>query len=153
MEENESVDYTNFEEKFFEEVRNGKEYQHFLNISSQMDCIVIRSVLAAMNIPTYIESEHINKIYGGTATFLTTVFKIKLYILVDDYDEASIVIMDYIKNKVNSLSEKHGKDKYLKILELLAALYNISPSQEILGITILNKKSNKGKQENFFPIL
>lgn len=135
----ESIDYTSFEEKFFEEVRNGKKYQHFLNLCSQMDCMFIRSVLSSMNIPTYIEGENVNKLYGGASTFLTNIFKIKLYILVDDYDEASTVIKDYIKNKVNSLSEKNGKDKYLKILELLAAPYNISSSQEMLGITILDK--------------
>ena len=141
FEETDSIDYTDFEEKFFEEVQKGKKYQHFLNLSSQMDCMFIRSVLSSMNIPTYIEGENINKMYGGTATFLTNIFKIKLYILIDDYDEASIAIKDYIKNKVNSLSEKYGKDKYLKILEILAAPYNISPSQELLGITMLNKQN------------
>ena len=142
-EEIESVDYTSFEEKFFDEVRNGKKYQHFLNLSSQMDCMFIRSILSAVNIPTYVEGENVNKMYGGTATFWTNVFKIKLYILVDNYDEASIIVRDYIKNKVNSLSEKYGKDKYLKLLEVLAAPYNISPSQELLGITILDKDKDK----------
>ena len=55
----ESIDYTSFEEKFFEEVRNGKKYQHFLNLCSQMDCMFIRSVLSSMNIPTYIEGENV----------------------------------------------------------------------------------------------
>ena len=68
-EEIESVDYTSFEEKFFDEVRNGKKYQHFLNLSSQMDCMFIRSILSAVNIPTYVEGENVNKMYGGTATF------------------------------------------------------------------------------------
>ena len=139
----ECVDYTSFEDKFFDKVRNGKKYQHFLNLSSQMDCMFIRSILSSVNIPTYVEGENVNKMYGGTATFLTNVFKIKLYILVDNYDEASIIVRDYIKNKVNSLSEKYGKDKYLKLLEVLAAPYNISPSQELLGITILDKDKDK----------
>ena len=153
IEEHDSTDYTNFEERFFSEVKNGRDYQHFLNLSSQMDCMFIRSLLASMDIPTYIEGENMNKIFGGTATTLTNVFKIKLYILTDDYDEASSVVIDYISNKVKSLSEKNGKDKYLKILELLAAPYNISPSQEILGITMLKKKTKKEKTENFLSIL
>ncbi len=152
-EEQDSVDYTDFEEKFFNEVRDGKDYQHFLNLSSQMDCMLIRSLLASMDIPTYTEGENMNQIYGGTATGLTNVFKIKLYILTEDYDEASSAVIDYISNKVKSLSEKNGEDKYLKALELLAAPYNISPSQEMLGITILKKKTGMEKPESFLSIL
>ena len=140
LEENESIDFEKLEEKLFNEVKNGKAYQHFLDLSSQMDCMLIRSILASMDIPTYIEGDHMNTIYGGTANMLTNIFKIKLYILTDDYDEASTVVVDYINNKAKSLSEKEGKDKYLKVLEILAAPYNISPSQEMLGITILKKK-------------
>ena len=28
-----TVDYTDFEEKFFKEVRDGRDWQHFLNVS------------------------------------------------------------------------------------------------------------------------
>ena len=151
--EEEPVDYTAFEEKLFEEVRNGKDYQHFLNLSSQLDCMLIRSFLASMQIPTYVEGGNLNKIYGGTSTVVTTVFKMKLYILVEDYDEALEVVKDYIKNKVKSLSEKSGSDKYLKVLELMAAPYNISASQEMLGITILAKKTKDEKPEGILQIL
>ncbi len=147
----ENIDYNKFEDQFFENVRNGKKYQHFLNLSSQLDCMLIRSILSSMKIPTYIEGENMNKIYGGTSTFLTNVFKIKLYILVDDYDEAFLVVKDYIRNKVEQLSSRDGKDKNIKILEILAAPYIISNSQEILGITIINKKIEENKkEENFF---
>ncbi len=135
----ENVDYSKFEDLFFEKVKNGKKYQHFLNLSSQLDCMIIRSILSSMQIPTYIEGENANKIYGGVSTLITAVFKIKLYILIDDYDEAFLVVKDYIKNKVDTLSAREGKDKYLKILEILAAPYIISNSQEILGISIMPK--------------
>ncbi len=151
--EEEPVDYTAFEEKLFEEVRNGKDYQHFLNLSSQLDCMLIRSFLASMQIPTYVEGGNLNKIYGGTSTAVTTVFKMKLYILVEDYDEALEVVKDYIKNKEKSLSEKSGSDKYLKVLELMAAPYNISASQEMLGITIFAKKTKDEKPEGILQIL
>ena len=151
--EEEPVDYTAFEEKLFEEVRNGKDYQHFLNLSSQLDCMLIRSFLASMQIPTYVEGGNLNKIYGGTSTVVTTVFKMKLYILVEDYDEALEVVKDYIKNKVKSLSEKSGSDKYLKVLELMAAPYNISASQEMLGITIFTKKTKDENPEGILQIL
>ena len=142
-----TVDYTDFEEKFFKEVRDGKDWQHFLNVSSQSDCMLIRSILSSMEIPTYTEGEHINKIYGGMSTCLTNVFKIKVYILVDDYDEAITIVKDYIKNKINSLSSRQGKDTYIKALEILAAPYIISTSQEMLGISIMCKKNCEEKRK------
>ena len=146
-----NIDYSKFEESFFENVRKGKKYQHFLNLSSQLDCMFIRSILASMKIPTYVEGENMNKIYGGASTFITTVFKIKLYILIDDYDEACIVVKDYIKNKLKSLSSRKGKDNYLKAFEILSAPYIISNSQEILGISIMSKKITDEKpKENIF---
>ena len=149
-----NIDYSKFEELFFENVRKGKKYQHFLNLSSQLDCMLIRSILASMKIPTYVEGENMNKIYGGASTFITTVFKIKLYILIDDYDEAFIVVKDYIKNKRKSLSSREGKDNYLKAFEILSAPYIISNSQEILGISIMGKKTmdEKPKENIFFQI-
>ncbi|MCR5289506.1 MAG: hypothetical protein K6E51_05900 [Treponema sp.] len=152
-EEIENVDYTKYEDALFEQVNKGKPYQHFLNISSQFDCMFIRSILASMNIPTYIEGEHLNGCAGGTSSTLTTLFKIKLYILVDDYDTAIVAVKDYIKNKIDSLSEKEGKDTYLKALEILAAPYSISTSQELLGITILPKKSDGEKTVSIFSFL
>lgn len=148
---NEDIDFTNFEEKFFEEVRNGQKYQHFLNISSQMDNMLIRSILSSINIPTYVEGENMNKFYGGATTFLINVFNIKLYILICDYDNAIEVVKEFIKNKIDSLDSKVGKDKYIKLLEILAAPYNISTSQEMLGITIFPKEdSNKKDKESLF---
>jgi len=56
-----NIDYSKFEESFFENVRKGKKYQHFLNLSSQLDCMLIRSILASMKIPTYVEGENMNQ--------------------------------------------------------------------------------------------
>ena len=56
-----NIDYSKFEESFFENVRKGKKYQHFLNLSSQSDCMLIRSILASMKIPTYVEGENTNQ--------------------------------------------------------------------------------------------
>ncbi len=142
----ESEDYTQIEENFFESVRNGKKYQHFLNLSAQIDCMMIRSMLASMEIPTYTEGENVNNIYGGASTCLTSVFKIKLYILIDDYDEAFAIVKEYIRNKADTLAAREGKDKYLKIFELLAAPYVISNAQEMLGIVVMPKKTEEEKQ-------
>ncbi|MBC6719042.1 hypothetical protein [Treponema sp. Marseille-Q4130] len=56
-----NIDYSKFEELFFENVRKGEKYQHFLNLSSQLDCMLIRSILASMKIPTYVEGENMNQ--------------------------------------------------------------------------------------------
>jgi len=58
---------------------------------------------------------------------------------------------DYIKNKLKSLSSRKGKDTYLKAFEILSAPYIISNSQEILGISIMGKKTMDEKpKENIF---
>ncbi|MGI0529478.1 hypothetical protein [Treponema socranskii] len=71
--------------------------------------------------------------------------------MIDDYDEAFIVVKDYIKKKLESLSSREGKDTYLKAFQILSAPYIISNSQEILGISIMSKKTMDEKpEENIF---
>ena len=132
-----NVDFTQFEEKFFDAVKSGKEYQHFLNLSSQFDCMLIRSILASMNIPTYAEGMNINKLYGGAYISSTTDFKIKLYILIDDYDDALVAVKDYIKSKIDSEPSVTDRNKALQILELLVASSTVSNPQELFGISIM----------------
>ena len=136
----ENVDFTQFEEKFFDAVKSGKEYQHFLNLSSQLDCMLIRSILASMNIPTYVEGMNINKLYGGAYISSTGDFKIKLYILIDDYDDALVAVKNYIKSKIDSEPSVVDRNKALQILELLVASCTVSNPQELFGISIIDKK-------------
>ncbi|MCR4939525.1 MAG: hypothetical protein K5930_05370 [Treponemataceae bacterium] len=139
--EDEDVDYSQFEEKFFEEVRKGKDYQHFLSLSSQYDCMLIRSILASMDIPTYIEGDKVNKLYGGVYASVTSDFKIKLYILLDDYDDALEAVEDYLKSKIDSEPSVLDRNKALQILELLLSSSSPSKPRELLGISIIDKKS------------
>ena len=136
----ENVDFTQFEEKFFEAVKAGNEYQHFLNLSFQFDCMLIRSILASMNIPTYVEGMNINKLYGGAFVSTLGDFNIKLYILVDDYDDALVAVKDYLKSKIDSESSEIDRNKALQVLELIVASTTVSTPQELLGISILPKK-------------
>ena len=141
VELDEDIDFTQFEEKFFEAVKTGKEYQHFLNLSSQFDCMLIRSILASMNIPTYVEGMNINKLYGGAFVSTLSDFNIKLYILVDDYDDALDAVKDYLKSKIDSESSEIDRNKALQVLELIVASTTVSTPQELLGISIIAKKN------------
>lgn len=144
VEESNQIDYTDFDEKMFEQVRNGEKYQHFLNISNHADCALIRSMLASADIYSYIENEKMNGAYGGIANTMNQLFCIKLYILQKDYDEALEIVSDFIKNIVERLSKGSDKSKFKKTLLTLASIaaapYSIDKDNELLGITIMPKE-------------
>jgi len=84
-----------FEKGFFERTQAGEKSQLLLSLASQQDCAIIRGLLQTENIPTYVEGEHMNNIYGGISGSMTTVVAIKLYILCADYDKAVDIIKNY----------------------------------------------------------
>ena len=84
-----------FEKAFFERTQAGEPYQLFLTLATQQDCALIRGLLQAENIPTYIEGEHMNNIYGGITGNMTSVVGIKLYILCSDYDTAYDIVKNF----------------------------------------------------------
>ena len=84
-----------FEKAFFERTQAGEPFQLFLTLATQQDCALIRGLLQAENIPTYIEGEHMNNIYGGITGNMTSVVGIKLYILCSDYDTAYDIVKNF----------------------------------------------------------
>jgi len=90
-----------FEKEFFERTEKGEKSQVLLSLASLQDCVLLRSLLFADGIPTHVEGEHMNNIYGGITGTMTSVVATKLYILCSDYDKA----VDIINNsKITSLS-------------------------------------------------
>jgi hypothetical protein len=85
-----------FEKGYFERIRNGEQSQQFLSVGSQMICSFLRSLLAAENIPTYTENEHVNSMYSLNALSGNSAFSIKVFILIADYDRAYEIVSDYI---------------------------------------------------------
>ena len=83
-----------YEKEFFERAQNGEKSQVLLTIASQQDCAIIRSLLHADGIPSYVEGEHMNNIYGGISGTMVTVVGIKLYILCSDYEKAVEIIQE-----------------------------------------------------------
>ena len=83
-----------FEKLFFERTKAGEKSQLLMSIASQQDCLMLRSLLFSEGIPSYVEGEHMNNIYGGISGTMTTVVAIKLYILCNDYEKAIEIIKD-----------------------------------------------------------
>ena len=91
-----------FEKKFFERVKSGEKSQQVLSLGSQQDCALIRSLLSADGIPSYVEGEHMNNIYGGLTGSMTATVAIKLFILCSDYENAVDII------KTSKLTDVNG---------------------------------------------
>lgn len=143
-----SEEIEDFEKNYFERIENGEKSQQFLLLGGQQDCSLIRSLLAADNIPSYVENENINRIYGGTPTAVTGVFALKLFILVNDYDNAYEIVCDYANSKKEDF-EKQAKEKHTVLetsSEILTGLffapYPVNSEQKSMGITILPKLQN-----------
>lgn len=90
-----------FEKEFFARTEAGEKSQLLLSLASLQDCILLRSLLHADGIPSHVEGEHMNNIYGGLTGTMTSVVATKLYILCADYDKAVEIIKD---SKISSLN-------------------------------------------------
>ena len=91
-EQSEPQDAPDFEKDFFARSEAGEKAQLFMTLASNSDCSVIRSLLYADGIPSYVEGEHMNNIYGGITGTMSTVVAIKLYIMCKDYSRAVEII-------------------------------------------------------------
>lgn len=131
-----------FDRMFFERTQKGENYQQFLSISSQKDCAIIRSLLHADNIPTYVEGEHMNSIYGGISGTMNAVVAIRLYVLKNDYDKALEIVRGIIESKLENISEDKEKSILKRSLEILGSLSFVSgvANEECLGIIVFPKE-------------
>lgn len=141
-----SENFENFEDNYFERINNGELSQQFLVLGGQQDCAIIQSLLAADNIPSYVENENINRMYGGVPSAVTGVFAIKLYILVNDYEKAYDIVCEYARSKKEEIVQNNdeiqsiAKTSATIITGLFFAPYPVNNEQKGLGITILPKK-------------
>ena len=87
-----------YEKGYFERIKQGEQSQQFLAVGSFAVCSFIRSLLAAENIPTYTENEHVNSMYSLNALGGGSSFSIKVFILISDYDKAHEIISDFISS-------------------------------------------------------
>ena len=91
-------DAEQYEKGYFERIKQGEQSQQFLAVGSFAICSFLRSLLAAENIPTYTQNEHINTIYSLNVLGGSSSFSIKVFILISDYDRAYEIIYDFISS-------------------------------------------------------
>lgn len=95
-----------YEKGYFERIRQGEQSQQFLAVGSFFVASFLRSLLAAENIPTYTENEHVNSMYSLNALGGASSFSIKVFILISDYDRAYEIISDFIKTHQKNQEEQ-----------------------------------------------
>lgn len=107
MDEENTETADDFSREFFERAQAGEAAQKFLQLANQSDCGLIQSLLQSAGIPSYTDFTHINKFYGPLVTATSTGFSITLQILVRDYDDALLIVKDYIENKRKNMPEQN----------------------------------------------
>ena len=107
--ETEEIIHDDFSDRFFERTEEGEMHQLFLTIGAQQDVVNIRSLLASYDIPSYAKDENINRMYGGFCP--TGMFCQKVYILINDYEEAFEIVSEYLNNKKENPSDNPTETK------------------------------------------
>lgn len=143
VEDDESDANLQFDKEYFERCQNGEGYQLFMKFASMNDCVFLQSLLSAEHIPSHVENQHMNSLFGAGANVLSGTLAAQLWILIADYERAYEIAVQYLVKKSESL--KDSKDSTLKetvsasLVVLLGTPYPITKSQQILGMTIFPK--------------
>ena len=130
-----------YEKGYFERIRQGEQSQQFLAVGSFFVCSFIRSLLAAENIPTYTENEHINTMYSLNTLSGNSGFAIKVFILISDYDRAYEIVSDFIKihqqNQEDKAPESPAKTVSKAVVTGMFFVNMEGPEEAVHGIMIL----------------
>lgn len=143
-EENEfdRVDCDEFDKEFFERCQKGERRQLLCNFASWQDCSIYQGMLLSAGIPSHKEHEHINMVFFGS-NLVSNVFAVQLWILVNDYEEAAVILKDFLEQKIKNFDEKAKIENTRKILRTLAGMltapYPVFKEHEILGVKIFPK--------------
>lgn len=134
-------DAQEYEKGYFERIRQGEQSQQFLAVGSFFVCSFIRSLLAAENIPTYTENEHINTMYSLNTLSGNSGFAIKVFILISDYDRAYEIVSDFIKthqqNQEDKAPESPAKTVSKAVVTGMFFVNMEGPEEAVHGIMIL----------------
>ena len=137
-----------FDEDYFTRCQNGEAYQLFMKLASINDCVFLQGLLASSGIPSHVEHQHTNGLFGTGANVLSGTFAAQLWILTADYDNAYEIAVQYVVQKSKDLEDTEDsklKENIMTILAALTAPYPITKSQQILGITIFPKQQEMSK--------
>ena len=102
--EEKTEEIPDFEKDFFAAIEQGEKSQLLVSLASTQDCMLLRSLLFAEGIPSHVEGEHMNNIYGGITGSMTSVVATKIYILCSDYDDAVEIITNSNISSLNGIT-------------------------------------------------
>ena len=137
----ESLEYNESEEMFFQKIREGYVPYKLLNIYTPLDLMMIKSLFVSEQIPYYTEFEHLM----GLRPFVQTINynNANFYILKEDYNDAIIVIEEYIRLKI--LDKYKFSETIRSIFEYLMIGWVVPSPNSFLGIEVnYNKKAKNG---------
>lgn len=132
----------NFDDEYFERSLQGEKNQLFLKFASIQDCNFLQGLLSANGIPSHVEHQHMNSLYGASANLMSSIFAVQLWILTSDYDKALELTTEFIRQKSESLKTKpslKAMNNIKTVLEILTAPYPLTKSHQILGISVFPK--------------
>ncbi|MDR2964613.1 MAG: hypothetical protein LBU88_02430 [Treponema sp.] len=134
--EKETLNYNIIENIFFDNIKKGKIPYKILNIYTPFDLMMIKSLFISENIPYYVEFEYLMKVQPFMHGLNYN--NVNLYILEEDYNDAMIVIKNYLKTKN---TEKYKIKKILRnVVEMVFFNYTAPNPNIYLGIDIYYKK-------------
>jgi hypothetical protein len=131
-ENKETLDYNDMENSFFNEISERNRPYKLLNIYFPLDLMIIKSLFISEQIPYYVEFEH----FMGVRPFVHIINynNTNLYILEKDYNDAIIVLENYLKGK--TLNNHKIREKVRNLFELLLISWVVYSPQNNLGIEI-----------------
>ena len=133
----ETLDYNEMEIIFFNEISKDNRPYKLLNIYFPFDLMIIKSLFLSEQIPYYVEFEH----FMGVKPFVQIINynNTNFYILEEDYNDAIIVLENYLKAK--TFNNYRIKEKIRNLFELAMISWVIYSPQNNLGIEI-NRKAD-----------
>jgi hypothetical protein len=135
----ELLGYNEMEEIFFDKISEENRPYKLLNIYFPLDLMMIKSLFMSEQIPYYIEFEH----FMGVRPFVQIINynNTNLYILEEDYNDAIIILENYLEAK--TLENNNIKERIRNIFELLLINWVVLSPNNNLGIEIKYKKEER----------
>ena len=147
-----AVSEQEFDKEYFERCQKGEPYQLFMKFASISDCVFLQGLLSSSQIPSHVENQHMNSLFGAGANMVSRAFAAQLWILTADYDRSYEIAVQFLVQKSKKLED--SVDSKLKeglaaaLVAILGTPYPITKSQQILGMTIFPKLDPENQVEN-----
>jgi len=121
---------------FYVLIKEGNTAYKLLNIYTPLDLMMIKSFFISENIPYYIEFEYLMKVQPYIHCLNYN--NVNIYILDEDYNDAIIIINNYINSK--KLNTYKVGNVFRSIFEYICTSWVIPSPHYFLGIEIYYKK-------------